>query len=37
MKNNNEIIKINLINNILSYFGDENLKEKAQKMGRLEI
>ena len=37
MKTNDEIIKINLTNNRLSHFDDENLKEKARKMGRLEI
>lgn len=37
MKTNDEIIKINLINNRLKSFDDENLKEKARKMGRLEI
>ena len=37
MKTNDEIIKINLTNNRLSHFDDENLKEKARKMRRLEI
>lgn len=37
MKTNDEIIKINLINSRLSHFDDENLKERARKMGRLEI
>lgn len=37
MKTNDEIIKINLTNNRLSHFDDEILKEKARKMGRLEI
>ena len=37
MKTNDEIIKINLINSRLSHFDDENLKEKARQMGRLEI
>lgn len=37
MNTNDEIIKINLTNNRLKHFDDENLKEKARKMGRLEI
>ena len=37
MKTNDEIIKINLTNNRLSHFRDENLREKTRKMGRLEI
>ena len=37
MKTNDEIIKINMINSRLKYFDDENLKEKARKIGRLEI
>ena len=37
MKTNDEIIKINLTNIRLSHFDDEKLKEKARKMGRLEI
>ena len=37
MKSNDEIIQINMINSRLNNFDDENLKEKARKMGRLEI
>ena len=37
MTTNDEIIKINLTNARLKYFDDESLKEKARKMGRLEI
>ena len=37
MKTNDEIIKINMTNGRLNHFSDENLKEKARKMGRLEI
>ena len=37
MKTNDEIIQINMTNNRLKKFDDENLKEKARKMGRLEI
>jgi len=37
MKTNDEIIKINMINSRLKAFDDENLKEKARQMGRLEI
>lgn len=37
MTTNDEIIKINLINSRLNSFDDEKLKEKARKMGRLEI
>ena len=37
MSTNDEIIKINLVNSRLRAFDDENLKEKAEKMGRLEI
>ena len=37
MKTDDEIIKINMINNRLKAFDDENLKEKARQMGRLEI
>ena len=37
MKTNDEIIKINLTNARLKHFDDENLKEKARKMWRLEI
>ena len=37
MKTNDEIITINLVNRRLKHFNDEYLKEKARKMGRLEI
>ena len=37
MGTNDEIIKINMVNSRLRAFDDENLKEKAEKMGRLEI
>ena len=37
MKTDDEIIKINIINSRLKAFDDENLKEKARQMGRLEI
>ena len=37
MKTNDEIIKINITNGRLNHFSDENLKEKARKMGRLEL
>ena len=37
MKSNDEIIQINMINSRLNNFDDENLKEKARKMGLLEI
>lgn len=37
MSTNDEIIKINQVNSRLRAFDDENLKEKAEKMGRLEI
>ena len=37
MKTNDEIIKINMIESRLRAFDDENLKEKARQMGRLEI
>lgn len=37
MTTNDEIITINMVNHRLKYFNDENLKEKARKMGRLEI
>lgn len=37
MRTNDEIIKINMINSRLRAFDDENLKEKAEKMGQLEI
>ena len=37
MKTNDEIIKINMIESWLRAFDDENLKEKARQMGRLEI
>ena len=37
MGTNDEIIKINLVKSRLRAFDDENLKEKAEKMGRLEI
>lgn len=37
MSTNDEIIKINLVKSRLRAFDDENLKEKAEKMGRLEI
>lgn len=35
MKTNDEIIKINLTNNRLRHFDDENLKEKAKKNGAI--
>ena len=37
MQTNDEIIKINMIESRLRAFDDENLKEKARQMGRLEI
>ena len=37
MSTNDEIIKINLVKSRLRAFDDKNLKEKAEKMGRLEI
>ena len=37
MQTNDEIIKINIVESRLRAFDDENLKEKARQMGRLEI
>ena len=37
MKTNDEIIKVNMTNGRLTNFNNENLKEKARKMGRLEV
>lgn len=37
MQTNDEIITVNMINSRLKSFHDEDLKEKARKMGRLKI
>ena len=37
MKTNDEIISFNIIKPVLNLFEDEELKEKAEKMGRFYL